>query len=910
MSTRNLDYLFRPRSVAVIGASNEPNTIGAVVMRNLLDGGFSGPILPVSMEHDTVAGVLAYRTVSEMTVTPDLAVICSPRDAIPRFAADLVARGTRGMILLTAGLQNVPGDDNADSVLQRTLREARRYLARVVGPGGVGIAVPSLGLNASLAPSKPRSGSLALLCQSTAVTTALLDWATSRDIGFSHVVSFGESADVDVADVLDYLGSDPQTRALLLYVESIGSARKFMSAARAAARNKPVIVLKPRAHRERRRQELSNDGGSAGADEVFDAAVRRAGMLRVESFPELFAAAEALARARPPRGDRIAVLTNGKSLGSLTANALALGDTTLAPLTERTARELQSFLPPGEAPTNPVDLADNAPAQQYAGALQTLLLDSEVDAVLLVHAPSAIVAGEEVAQACLPVAMATERTVLSCWVGGQSLEEARRLFVEAGLPTYPAPESAARALAHLVEFRRNQSALRETPPSIADDFEPDVDAARRIVTGALSEGRARLTELEAKSLLLAYGIPVVETNFAASTTEAVRIADELGYPVALKVVSPDVVHRSEVAGVMVNLEDGEEVRLAARDIAKRLEIYRPGARLAGYSVQRMIRRRGAVSPRTSSVELALGITVDAAFGPVIHLDQGGAAARPVRERTVALPPLNVALAADLVSRSRVSRLLAGDVGRPPADIDALHSALVRLSQLVSDVTEIAALTIDPLFADQKGVLAMEARVQIRAASTRSTSHLAIRPYPRELEEPIEVAGQPVLLRPIRGEDGAEHEEFLSRIDPEDLRFRFGGKFRQLPQSELARMTQIDYEREMAFIATLRRDNRRPETIGEARVSVDPDGTRAELAIVVRSDFQGRGLGRVLAEKMVRYCREHGIGVLYGLVNASNSRMLGLARSLGFETEHRPEDRTAVISLDLQRRPDPPRVKLF
>ena len=903
MSTRNLDYLFRPGSVAVIGASNEPRTIGAVVMRNLLDGGFSGPILPVAPHHDTVAGVLAFRTVSELQVTPDLAVICAPPETVPRVVADLGARGTRGVVLLTAGL-GTTAHDHGRSVLQATLDEARRHLVRILGPEGVGLLVPALGLNASLVPSRPQSGNIAFLSQSASVTTGLLDWATSNGIGFSHVVSLGDSADVDVADVLDYLGSDPDTSAVLLYVESVTAARKFMSAGRAAARNKPVIVLKPAQGRDGSSPELVGYAGLAGTDEVFDAAIRRAGMLRVRSLAELFGAAEAVARARPLRGDRIAVMTNGKALGALATGTLALGEAKLAVLADDTKRALRAVAPSITAPANPFDLPGGAAAEQYARTLQALLVDPQVDAVLLVHAPSAMVSSEAIARACVPVATAAGRTLLSCWLGGENVAGAHRALSEAGLPTYPTPEQAAHALLHLVEYRRNQEALRQTPPSLPEDFAPDVETARRIVADALAEGREALTEFEAKSLLLAYQIPVVETHFAESAADAVRIADQLGYAVALKVVSPDITHRSEVAGVMVNLEDAQEVRLAARDISTRLKTYRPGARLAGYSVQRMIRRRGTGTPRAGARELALGVAADAVFGPVIYFGHGDPAAVSIRDRAVALPPLNMALAADLVSRTGAARLLAGDFGRPPGDVDAVCSALVKLSQLVSDIPEVLEVAVDPLFADEKGVLAMEARVRIGAATTRGTGRLAIHPYPKELEESIELAGRRLMLRPIRGEDGAEHEAFMGGIEPDDLRFRFGRAVRQLPRSELARMTQIDYEREMAFIATATRDGGRPETVGEVRMSAEPDGARAEFAIVVRSDFQERGLGRALAEKLLRYCRERGIRLLYGLVDASNARMLGLARRLGFVIEQSSDSRMAVISLDVQKQSDP------
>ena len=896
MSTRNLDYLFRPGSVAVVGASNEPRSIGATVMRNLLDGGFAGPILPISQQDDTVAGVLAYRTVSQLQVTPDLAVVCAPAEEVPRLVADLGARGTRGAILLGTGLATT-AHDRARSVLQATLDEARPRLMRVLGPEGVGLLVPGLGLNASLAPCKPQPGGIALLSQSAAVTTGLLDWGTANGIGFSHVVSFGASADVDVADVLDYVGSDPDARAVLLYVEAIATARKFMSAGRAAARNKPVIVLKPLESAGAHALTVSRSWTEAEA--VFDAAVRRAGMLRVRALPELFDAAEALARARPPRGGRIAILTNGRALGALAASALALGDDA--------RRALQGSMPSGALPPSTVDLPGDAPAAQYASTLQALLAEPGTGAVLLLHAPTAMVPSEEIAHACAQVATMAERPTLSCWLGGQAVERAHRILSEAGLPTYPTPDQAARALAHLVEYRRNQEALRETPPSLPEDFVPDVEAARRIVADALAEGRDVLSELEAKSLLLAYRIPVVETHFAQSADDAVRIADRLGYAVALKVVSPDVAHRSDVAGVMVNLEDAEEVRLAARDLATRLAIYRPGARLAGYSVQRMIRRRGTGSPAAGALELACGVATDAVFGPVIYFGRGGAAAEAIRDRAVALPPLNMALAADLVARSGA---LQRPADRSPTDEDAVAATLVRLSQLAADFPEIAALAVDPLFADERGVLAAEARVRIGAPAVLGTGRFAIRPYPKELEESIELAGERLMMRPIRGEDGPEHDAFLGGIDPESLRFRFGREVRSLPRSELARMTQIDYEREMAFLATIVRGDGRCETVGEVRMSAEPDGARAEFAIVVRSDFQGKGLGRALVEKMVRYGRERGIQTLYGLVNRSNERMLGLARRLGFEIERAPDASTVVVSLDLQRRPDPPRVRLF
>ncbi|MCC6196626.1 MAG: CoA-binding protein [Burkholderiales bacterium] len=509
MSTRNLDYLFRPGSVVVIGASSEQRSIGLAVMRNLLEGGFAGPILSIGPQHDTVAGVPAYRTVPELPVTPDLAVICVTPDAVPRFVADLGARGTRAVILLGTGL-GTTADDRARSVLQATLDEARPHLVRVLGPESVGLLVPGLGLNASLAPSKPRPGGIALLCQSAAVTTGLFDWATANGIGFSHVVALGASVDVDIADVLDYVGSDPDTRAVLVYVEAIASARKFMSAGRAAASNKPVVLLKPAGGASA--PALTASGNWDTDEAVFDAAVRRAGMLRVRALSELFGAAEALARSRPPRGNRIAILVNDRALAMLTADALtSVHDTVRSDCVPSDVLRLETIC-------LPVD----AHATQYASALRALLVDDESDAVLLVHAPCATVSSEEIAHACVPVATRTELPVLSCWLGGDAVERARRTLSEAGLPTYGTPEQAARALAHLIVYRHNQAALRQTPPSLPEDFVPDIVVARAIVEKALGEGRDALTGSEAKALLLAYRIPVAAARAGDDTVRMGR----------------------------------------------------------------------------------------------------------------------------------------------------------------------------------------------------------------------------------------------------------------------------------------------------------------------------------------------------------------------------------------------------
>jgi acetyltransferase len=896
VSVRNLEFLFRPRSVAMIGASEREHSVGATVFRNLLAGGFSGPVYPVNPRREKVAGRTAYRSVEALPDAPDLAVIATPPHAVPGIVGALAARGTRAAVVLTAGLS---GGRDADgrSLTQAMLEAARPNLLRVLGPNCVGLLVPRLGLNASFAHTAALPGHLAFVSQSGGLTTAVLDWAKSRGIGFSHFVSLGDSADVDFGDVLDYLASDPATRGILLYVESIRAARKFMSAARAAARNKPVLVVKAGRAPEGARAAMSHTGALAGSDEVYDAAIRRAGMLRVRTVAELFDTVETLARAPAIRGDRLAILTNGGGPGVMAADALGLGGGRLAPLSEATLARLDAALPATWSRGNPVDIVGDAPVERYVAALEALIAEPQADAVLFIHVPTAVVPAADIARACAPVAK--KGRVLACWLGGDALAEAQRVFSGAGLPVYGTPEDAVAGFLQLVEYRRNQQALMETPPSISDRFAPDRDAARRIVREVLASGRDVLTEPEAKDVLAAYGVPVARTRVAADAEEAVRVAREIGFPVAVKLLSPDVSHKSDVGGVSLDVAGEAEVRGAVARMARRLGEARPGARLAGFTVQEMVRRPHAH-------ETILGVAVDPVFGPVILFGHGGVAVEVLRDRAIGLPPLNPALARELVSRTRVARLLEGYRDRPAADLAALCLALTQVSQLAVDLPELVELDINPLLADDRGVIALDARIRVAPASVPGEQRLAIRPYPMELEERAGFSGRSVILRPIRPEDEERHARFLARVEPDDLRLRFFHAIRSFPHSELARLTQIDYDREMAFIAVSPGPKEPGETLGVVRAHSDPDGVEAEFAILVRSDLKGRGLGALLMRKIIDYCRGRGIGRLTGEVLAGNRRMLSLARELGFEIAAGGEPGVRRVTLDLAKGRGPAR----
>jgi len=892
MSVRNLKRLFEPSSVALIGASRRHGSLGAVLAHNLFTAGFSGSVLPVHPEYEAVEGVLAYDSVADLPLTPDLAVIATPPASVPGLIAELAARGTRAAVVITAGFGE-GADEGGLALRQQMLDAARPHILRIVGPNCLGVIVPEIGLNASFSHVAPERGDLAFVTQSGAMITAMLDWAAPRGIGFSKIVSLGDMSDVDFGDMLDYLATDNDTRAVLLYIESITHARKFMSAARACARTKPVIVIKAGRHAAAAKAAATHTGALAGADEVYDAVIARAGMLRVYSLHELFDAAATLAMAKPGRGDRIAILTNGGGLGVLATDALIDEGGQLAELAPETVARLDAALPPTWSHGNPVDIVGDAPGERYRDAAEILLEDPNTDALLALNCPTAVSSSTEAAEAIIAVATGHRRPVFAAWVGDGAGRAARARLSEAHIPAYETPEQAARGLMHLERYRRNQQQLMETPPSQPESGEPDRAQVRRLVEAALAGARAWLSEAESKRVLAAYGIPVIETRIAETPEAAVAAAREIGFPVALKILSPDVTHKLDVGGVALNLTSVEEVAAAAKAVARRLRAARPDARLEGFTVQEMCHRPEAE-------ELILGMTVDAQFGPIILFGQGGSAVEVLRDRAVALPPLNMMLARALMARTRVHALLQGYRGRPPAALDEIADALVKLSQLVIDTPEIAGIDINPLLADSRGVVALDARIAVAPASAPGAARLAIRPYPQELEERLRLPdGQPVLLRPIRPEDEPALRAAFLKLTAEDVRMRFFAPLRELSHAFAARLTQIDYNREMALIAVDPASaGAKTEIWGVARIAADPDDERAEFAVTVRSDMKGRGLGTLLMRRLIAYSAARGVGELWGDVLADNRRMLELMRGIGFAIEAVPGE-TGILRVRIR-----------
>jgi acetyltransferase len=874
MSIRNLGKLFRPQSVAVIGASDKPHSVGAALMANVLQAGFAGPVLPVNPRAATVRGVKAYGDVASLPVTPDLAVIATPPDTVPALIDELAQRGTRAAVILTAGFAEGEAQVGKERAAE-LLAAARPHLLRVVGPNCLGLAVPGAGLNATFAPAAILPGHIAFLTQSGAMATTVLDWAQPRGIGFSAVVSMGDMADVDFGDLLDYFALDEGTQAILIYAEAVTQARKFMSAARRAARVKPVIVVKGGRAAEGARAAASHTGALAGADIVYDAAFRRAGMLRVNELEELFDAAATLARMSPQRGDQLAIVSNGGGAGVLATDRLIAEGGRLAALGPATIEKLDAVLPATWSRANPVDIIGDAGAKRYADATRILMDDENVDALLAIYCPTAVGSAADAAQGLIGALAqdgAPQKNAFACWMGEANVADGRAALAAAQVPDYETPERAVRAFMYLVRYRQSQALLLETPASLAPTPPTDIARARGCIERALADGREWLDAAEVASFLSCYGIPFVRTENVADAKGAGEAAARIAAPVALKIRSRDVIHKSDVGGVALNLSGRAQVEAAARQMNERVGKALPKARLEGFTVQEMIVRPGAF-------ELIAGVTGDPTFGPVILFGQGGTAVEIVRDESLELPPLDTALARAQIERTRVAALLKGYRGRPAADIDGVVNVLVQLGRIVADHAEVAELDINPLLCDAAGVIAVDARVRVRAAAEPAQARLAIRPYPRQFESTITLQGESFAVRPIRPEDEPALRRFADAIDDRDLWHDFFALLRARTHETAARLSQIDYDREMTLVAW-----QGDRVAGLARAVADPDSEEAECAVVIRSDLRERGLALELMQALCRVNAAQGVRQAVMRYPADLARIRAIADELGFKVE--------------------------
>lgn len=893
MSIRDLTCMFEPASITLVGASKTPASVGAVLASNLLQAGFDGPIMPVNPKHQSVAGMLAWKDIDSLPIVPDLAVIATPPDSVPGVVDSLRTKGTKAAVIITAGFNGPADSDGANR--KADLQRAAGPM-RLLGPNVVGMMLPHVGVNASFAHRNPLAGDLAFVSQSGAMLTSVLDWACDRGIGFSHMISMGDMLDVDFGDMLNYLTNDPKVRAILLYIEAITHSRKFMSAARAAARIKPVIVVKSGRHEEGAKAASSHTGALAGSDAVYDAAFRRAGMLRVYEMSELFDAVETLSRTarrrQPIRKGRLGILTNGGGIGVLATDRLIDLQGTLATLSPKTVTALDKVLPPTWSHANPVDIIGDAPGARYADSFQILSQDTGVDALLVLNCPAAIADSSEAASAVMASVGSVDKPVFTSWLGDGSAEVPRRMFRENGVPTYDTAEDAVRAFMHMVRYDRNQKDLMQVPDAKVAAGPEARQKAKRLIDVALAEGRDWLSEVEAKDILSAYGIPIVRTLVATTPDEAEEAARQFqfGDRIAVKILSRDITHKSDVGGVVLNLETPAQTREATAAMLERLGREFPEAVIEGVTVQQMVQRPHAT-------ELIVGLATDRQFGPVVMFGKGGKAVEVLNDTAMALPPLDRVLARSLIHQTAVARLLAGYRDQPPADQDALSETLVTIGQIAVENPEITELDINPLFADNTGVIALDARIKVAPFTGNPADRLAIRPYPAELETTLHLSGgEGIPVRPVRPEDAPALRTMIDKTDSEDIRLRFLSSMRRLPEQFAARLTQIDYEREMALAALDPVDG---SIIGVVRLAADADRQRAEYGVLVRSDRKGTGLGYALMQYLIEYARSQQIGCLFGDVLVENTRMLQICREQGFTVKASRDDPTlATVELDL------------
>jgi acetyltransferase len=776
------------------------------------------------------------------------------------------------------------------------LENARRHRVRLLGPNCLGIMRPSAGINLTFAHGNANAGTIGLISQSGALCTAILDWALPNGVGFSTVVSLGAEGDVDFGEILEFMVADPKTENVFLYIEGIKNARRFMSALRAAARCKPVLLIKVGKHPAGEQAVRSHSGAIVGADDVFDAALRRAGVVRLNSVGQMYAAAQALFSHFRPRGNRLAIITNGGGPGVMAADHCCDIGIPLAVPADTTIAKLDEVLPPYWSKANPIDIIGDADPTRYAAALQICLDDDQIDGIMVILTPQAMTDPTQAARVVIETARKTDKPVVTCWMGEEQVREARLLFKGAGIPTFRTPEPAVDLFSHISAYYRNQRLLMEAPASISDQIAPRLESARLVIETALAEGRKLLNEMESKALLAAFRIPIAQTVVARSPSEAMVLAEEIGLPIVMKIDSPQITHKSDSGGVRLNLNSLAAVRDSYNEIIEEVRKNRPDAIIHGVAIEPMIQK-------ANGRELMVGMARDQVFGPTILFGPGGVGIEATgKDRAVALPPLNQFLVADMLASTHTSAKLGAFRNMPPVSMEALESVLLRVSEMVCELPWISRLDINPLIVDENGAVAVDASIAIEHMPLTAAryDHMAIHPYPSHLAISYQTNdGQTVNIRPIKPEDADIEQEFVQALSPETKYFRFMNTIRELSLSQLIRLTQIDYDREMAFVALV--DDKDQETeIGVARYATNPDGESCDFAIVVADDWQGKGVARRLMGVLIDAARSSGLKYMNGDFLAENTRMLRFVANLGFVLSPHPDDsglKRGVLVLD-------------
>jgi acetyltransferase len=886
MGKHYLNKLFEPRSVAVFGASDREGAVGNLVFKNMIEGGFKGEVFPINPKHEEVQGRKAFPDLKSIGQPVDLAVITTPAATVPAIIEACGSYGIRSAVIISAGFREI--GQQGLKLEKAVLENARRHGLRFVGPNCLGLMRPATGLNCTFNKGGAAPGNIALVSQSGALCTAILDWAAANKIGFSAVVSTGISADIDFGDVLDYLVNDPKTKSILLYIEGIHNALSFMSGLRAAARFKPVIALKVGRHASGSKAAMSHTGALVGADDVFESALRRAGVVRGLRIANLFSAAATLTFPIKADGDRLAIVTNGGGPGVMATDRLADLGLPLAELSKETMQRLNEVMPATWSHGNPVDIIGDATPERYAQAVAVCMDDPGVDGLLVILTPQAMTDPAGVAQSLVELNTG-KKPLLTCWMGEIQVSEGRRILRDANIPTFNTPETAVDAFSYLVNHGRNQTLLLETPGPISRDRAPDVEGARLIIESVLAEGRRVLSESESKAVLHAFHIPTTPASIVRSPNEALVQAETIGFPVALKINSPDITHKSDAGGVRLGISNAQAARSAYNEMLAEVRRNRPEARIDGVTIQPMLQR-------PNGRELLVGLVTDPVFGPVITFGAGGISVEVMGDRAVTLPPLNRRLVQDLIRSTRVSKLLGAFRHMPKVDLESLEHVLLRVSEIACELPLVKELDINPLIVDEQGAMAVDARIVVdyHVQTADRYSHMAIYPYPAHFVTKRQLPnGMDMVIRPIRPEDADMEQEFVRNLSEQSKYFRFMQAIDELSPQMLARFTQIDYSREMGLISVVHDAEGREKQIGVARYSINPDGRSCEFAIVVADEWQRQGIAHLLMQQLLAAARSHGLRIMEGDVLAANNDMLTLAAKLGFSISASAEDPDVV-----------------
>lgn len=885
MGPHYLSPFFTPKSVAIVGASERENSVGYRLLLNMREAGFKGGLYPVNNKRETLQGLKAYPDLAAVPEELDLVVIATPAATVPDIMRQCGDKGVASVIIITAGFGELGAEGRR--LQQEVLDIAHRYSIRIVGPNCLGIVRPSGQLNATFAEGPVKDGSLALLSQSGAVCTAILDWAKSQDIGFSTVVSMGAAADVDFGEVLDYLAMDAKTTGILMYVEGIRDARRFLSGLKAAARLKPVILIKSGRHEAGSKAAMSHTGALVGGDNVFDAAIERAGVVRAYSIAELFSAARVLANNYVVRQDRLAIITNAGGPGVMSTDRAEDDGIKMAELSPASLNALNAVLPAHWSHANPIDILGDATPERYKQALDICLKDKNIDGVLVILTPQAMTNPTQVAQYIIEGAKSSRKPVLASWTGGARVREGRNLFDNSKIAHFNTPEVAVDAFSFLAAYSRNQILLKQIPSPSDELAPPDVIGARLIIERVLSEGRQVLTTQESKAILAAFHIPVTQTIKVTSAKDAMIAAETLGFPVVLKVNMTEFSHKSDIGGVRLNINSALDVSRNFTEMEAAIKRKYPEITEVGMTVEPMHRS-------LSGRELMIGVVRDPIFGPAISFGLGGTMVEILRDNAVALPPLNAYMVEQLIAKTRAAKYLQAFRQLPPAHMKPLIDVLLNVSIMVSELPEILELDINPLIVDEHGVMAVDARIKAEVShQLMRYSHMAIHPYPHELTQHYQLAnGMNISIRPIRPEDADMEKDFVHRLSERTKYFRFMQSLQELTPEMIVRFTQIDYDREMAFVAITERDGMSSE-LGVGRYMMNPDGHSVEFALVVSDDCQGLGIGTRIMKTLMQAAKYKGMSFFEGEVLAINEPMLSLMKKLGFSIEAIADDNEVV-----------------